>query len=108
MAQQIVPVSGWPEPVGTKKAEVLVYTGPSSYVAGGDPIAAATLGWGGFDFISGGMLDSTGTYYLQPVFSGFSARTVVKILFIIASTGLEEAAGTNVSTSTARLLALGV
>ena len=108
MSQQIVPVPGYPSVFGNKKAEVFLYTGPATYVTGGDPIYASTFGWGGFDFINSGMLDSSGVYYLEPVFSGSGAKSVVNMKWIVAATGAEYAGGIATANLTARLFALGV
>lgn len=109
MANQITPLPGYPGNVANKKWEVFGYTGPASYVAGGDPVAASTLGWGGFDWISNCM-DSSGTYYLEPSTVGGSnnAKPTILIRWIVAATGADAAPGTNLSAVGARLLAIGV
>jgi hypothetical protein len=94
--------------VANKKWEVFEYFGPATYTSGGDALSPIPFGWGGFDWISAGTLDSSSTYYIQPVFSGSGAQQSVKLKWIVAATGVEYGGGSAVSGLTARLLAIGV
>lgn len=108
MAVQIEPVPGYPAYIGNKYLQPFKYSGPFNYAPGGDPIHASDIGWGGFDWISAGTLDSSATYYIQPVFTGSDANPTVFIKWIVAATGVEYAGGGALAGLNARLLALGV
>jgi hypothetical protein len=79
----------------------LVYTGPVSYVTGGDPIAGADVGCGTIDYIDfagGGAYNGSNSVYLPTYIPATG-----KVIWYVPSTNAEVAPGTNLSTYTARV-----
>lgn len=116
-AQQVAPASGYAQSFGTKQAAVFELAGPSSYPTGGQTVDAATLGWGGFDYVSPGEgLSYSGTYSCKvqylPVDAAPSAQKgavgSVKVQWFVVSTGVEAANATDLDGEIVRLFALGV
>lgn len=80
------------------------YTGPASYVTGGDPVSPADLGMARVTL----MLftpASNGTLFVYPVWVGTATGGAVK--WLVGTTGVEVAGGVNLSTYTARFEAIG-
>lgn len=122
------PLPGYPLPLGDKYLEVFDHTGPVSYAvfvpatgAGGDVLLAASLGFGGFDYLDADTADTTGQIQAFPViFLGGFANAVPQISLryfslVTASlggqaqtAGAEIVATTNLSTFSWRLRALAV
>lgn len=80
------------------------YTGPATYVSGGDPIAPLDLGMARIAL----MLFSpatNGTLFVYPVWVPSGAGGAVK--WLVGTTGVEVAGGVNLSAYTARFEAIG-
>lgn len=115
-AEQKAPVDGYPQNFGTKHYLVDEFAGPTSYVTGGQTINASDVGMGTFDYFDAGELSYSGTYYfrVQPLPTSPNPSTQkpgitqVKVLWIVAATGLEVGPATNLSGEIARFIALGL
>jgi len=114
-AQQSAPMVGYEQLFGTKKASVFELAGPTLYAPGGQTVNASQFGWGGFDYVSSGMLSYSGTYFVRvqplPVDAAPSAQknggnSQVKVVWYVVATGAE-AGAINLSAEIVRLLALG-
>ena len=80
------------------------YAGPASYVTGGDPITPADLGMGRIQLVL--FTPATnGTLFVYPVWVPNGAAGAVK--WLVGTTGVEVAAGVNLSAYTARFEAIG-
>lgn len=80
------------------------YTGPASYVSGGDPIGPADLGMARIALIL--FTPATnGTLFIYPVWVPAAGSGVVK--WLVGTTGAEVAGGVNLSAYTARFEAIG-
>lgn len=80
------------------------YTGPASYVSGGDPIVPADLGMARVQLIL--FTPATnGTLFVYPVWVPSGSGGAVK--WLVGTTGVEVAGGVNLSTYTARFEAIG-
>lgn len=82
------------------------YTGPSSYVQGGDTIDPHIFGFPNTILTLIGSADQTNAYIAvpRPLFNG---TTAWQLVWRTASTGAEVAAAVNLSTFTVRLSAVG-
>lgn len=115
-AQQKAPVAGYAQNWGTKQVVVAEVAGPSSYLAGGQSIAATDLGWGGFDFLMASMLSYSGTYFarIQPnaIDAAPSAQkpalTSVQMLWYVVATGSQVADAVDLSTEIIRIMAISI
>jgi hypothetical protein len=92
---------------GGKLYGVRDYSGPTSYVTGGDAVDPHAFGFPNTITYLDGTIDQTNTYTAtgRPLHSDVTAWQLV---WTVNSTGLEVAAGTNLSQYTVRLLAFGV
>ena len=88
----------------TKRRIQGVYSGPASYVAGGDPFVPADAKLGQIDVLSlqDGVLAGTTTLY-----TAVYDYTNQKVIWFVGTTGVEVANGVNLSTLTARFEAIG-
>ncbi|MGH7184488.1 MAG: hypothetical protein ACREJN_21290 [Nitrospiraceae bacterium] len=115
-AEQLVPLSGYENIFGTKKAFVGELVGPASYVTGGQEVTSSQLGWGGFDLVDCPCLSLSGTYegkiQLLPVDgapSAFSGSVQsVNVLWFVVATGAEVDGDVDLSGEIMRIFALGV
>lgn len=85
-----------------------LYTGPASYVAGGDPGLLAALGIGklfAVDLLA--LTNGTKLYLGVYTFAGVGAQTADAIQVFDPTTGAEVAPGTNLSTYTAQFEVIG-
>lgn len=113
---QVLPLPGYENIFGTKKAFVGEMAGPDAYAAGGAELRASTLGWGGFDAVQVVGLSYSGTYYCYvqylPVDAAPSDRKdavpAVSILWYVRATGAQVADEVDLSGEIIRLFALGV
>lgn len=87
--------------MSTHKVQFLDYTGPSSYVAGGDSFLPSDVGWGNIEFID-----------LGQAFNGSNAvrnlawdRTNQKIVWYVPNTGAE--ASGDLSSFSTRIMVVG-
>ena len=92
---------GYPDRVGKRFIWCGSYTGPTSYVAGGDPIALPTFD----NFIdsinSSGQLSVSGTYIIRAIESIAGARATWKLKwYTAAAPQTEVTAATNLSAET--------
>jgi hypothetical protein len=111
------PLPGYPMPDGEKFIMVFDHTGPTSYTqfgsgTGGDVIKASSLGLGGFDTTIDVILDTTGTYSVQAVFTlagyGNSVPQITLKWFTTAAQTTEVSAATNLSGVSIRISAIMV
>jgi hypothetical protein len=80
------------------------YSGPASYVSGGDPIAPADLGMARIAMIQ--FTPATnGTLFIYPVWIPAGSSGVVK--WLVGTTGVEVAGGVNLAAYTCRFEAIG-
>lgn len=79
-------------------------TGPSSYVAGGDPIAASDIGMGTVEMLH---FEDASNVALTAIYSLFYNRVTGKILWLNFGTGAEAIGGTDLSGYSARFEAIG-
>jgi hypothetical protein len=84
----------------TDANQILDYTGPAAYVAGGDPFAPSDVGWSNIDFID-----------VATAWNGSAVRLIAwdktnnKLVWYVPNTG-SEASG-DLSGYTARILVVG-
>lgn len=92
---QLALFQGYPDYIGKRLALCGSGSGPASYATGGDPIAYARFG----NYIDSlnPAISVSGTYLIYPIPSAASVRATWKAKWIVASTGLEVAAATNLS-----------
>lgn len=109
---------------GSKYVWQGLHFGPTSYTTGGETFSAATLGWGGLEFVladnmgqaavnSVSMvvpLSTSRTYFVGITFATTATGVVasVTIKWFVVATGAEVANATNLSAESVRLLAVGV
>jgi hypothetical protein len=96
---------GYPDRVGKRFNFAGDYTGPSSYVTGGDPIVLP--GFQNYIDSIQGDFSTDGTYYLHFINSGAGPRATWKAKWIVSATNAEVAAATNLSAESARVSGLG-
>jgi hypothetical protein len=79
----------------------MIYTGPTSYVTGGDAIAGSDVGCGTIDYIDfgGGAYNGSNSVYL-PCW----IQSTGKIIWYVPNTNAEVAPGTNLSAYTVSIL----
>lgn len=88
---------------GVRRRTVGRYTGPASYVTGGDPIAPGDVGMGRIEFFDFELASNgAGTFRLIQY-----DHASGKAIWVVPNTGAEVANGTNISAFTARFEALG-
>jgi len=87
----------------THKVWVDQYTGPSSYVTGGDALVPADVHLGDIELILFELAINAGGTIYGPVYD----TTNQKVLWYVLDTGAEVANGTDLSGFSARLLAIG-
>jgi hypothetical protein len=82
------------------------YSGPLSYVQGGDAVDTRGFGFPNVIMTLIGSIDQTGTFRLEPrpLQNGVTAW---QMIWTVLSTGQEVASGTNLSKFKARLSAIG-
>ncbi len=82
------------------------YTGPSSYVVGGDSMSPQSFGFNSTIWELTGSVDQSDTYYVvgRPLNNGVSQWQLV---WFVVATGVEGAAAVNLSAYTVRLSAHG-
>ena len=81
--------------------------GPASYIQGGVVMAATNLGLTSFRMLISNHLSNDGQYFVRfllPLGPGFPTA---KVLWYVAATGVEVAAGTVLSGVRMRILAIG-
>ncbi len=85
----------------------LDYKGPTSYVQGGDALDPRFFAFPNAIVALIGSLDHSNTYRLEPrpMQNGI---TLWQVVWIVTATGLEAAAGTNLSGFTGRLTGFGI
>jgi len=90
--------------LSTHRAWIDKYTGPASYVTGGDAFVPGDLKLGTIDFIAFELaIDAAGVIY------GLVYDTAnEKVIWYVLSTGLEVANGTDLSGFSARFAAFGL
>lgn len=81
----------------------LIYTGPTSYVTGGDPIAPTDVGLGSIDFLD-----------VENAYNGVNSMYMLnyvpatgKIIWYVPNTNAEVANGVNLSTYNTNFMAAG-
>jgi hypothetical protein len=101
-------VSGAQDTFGGKFYGIADYSGPASYVSGGDAVDPHIFGFPNAILTLIGSEDQSNTYIAvpRPMASGF--QVAWQLVWRTASTGAEVAPGTNLSTFTVRLSALGI
>jgi hypothetical protein len=82
------------------------YTGPNPYNTGGDPITPAELGMSRLELVLLAAA-TNGALYLYPVFVPNPATGGGFIKWLVGTTGVEVAGGTNLSTYFCRFEAIG-
>ena len=84
----------------------LDYSGPASYVQGGDSISPPSFGFNSTIWALVGSVDHTNTYRIEarPLNNGV---TQWQLVWIVMATGVEVADAVNLSTYTVRLVAHG-
>lgn len=115
-AQQLKPLDGYEQLFGSKKAMVAELVGPASYLAGGQTVTAAQLGWGGFDHAVAQGFSLSGTFYgkvqllpLDPTPSEFlGAAQSFKMVWYVTSTNAQVADAVDLSAEVMRFFAIGV
>ena len=80
----------------------IIYTGPASYVAGGDPLAPSDVGWNSFDQVILGLAHNGSAVRLL-VYD----RTNETVLWYVPDTGSEVAGGQDLSGYTAQISLVG-
>lgn len=85
----------------------VLYSGPAIYVQGGDTIDPRAFGMNSSIFTLVGSIDGTDTYEAVPLLFSGGVNPVWRIVWRVMSTGLEVAAGVNLSTYTVGLSAIG-
>jgi hypothetical protein len=86
----------------------VLYSGPASYVQGGDgPIDPKAFGFNSSIFTLIGSIDTTNTYWAVPRLVSGGVNPVWQIVWLVQATGLEVGAGVNLSAVTAGLSAIG-
>jgi hypothetical protein len=86
----------------THKVQVFLYTGPTLYVAGGDSLLPADVGWASFDGVDVLGVAYNGTNTVRLVGYDYTAQ---KFVWYVPNTG-SEASG-DLSTYTVRVLLIG-
>lgn len=88
----------------TKRRIQGIYTGPASYVTGGDPLVPADVKLGQIDVLAmqDGVLTGTSTLY-----TAVYDYTNQKLQWFVGTTGVEVANGVSLATLTARFEAIG-
>lgn len=103
-------VNGYATPVAQKAISVWNEVGPSSYATGGYEVTLPNtlVGLRGIDWVGGG-LDTTGAYEViaGPISIGATGSLTFRVMWITANTGAEVSATTNLSTRSARMMAIG-
>lgn len=89
----------------TTKRALGTYTGPASYVTGGDPVEPENVRMGKVFVIAGAVAFAAGVGYLL-VLSGPPGSSQT-IRWIVASTGVEVANGVNLSAVSAQVEFIG-
>ncbi len=91
---------------GIRRRNIGIYTGPASYVLGGDPCTLAELGLTRCEYIKfeDPLYDDGGNVKYSLVYN----RTTAKILWFPCSSGAEEGAGTDLSGKSVRFEAVGL
>jgi len=106
----------YPAPPGNKPVSIIDVKGPASYVqvttgplAGGQSISARQFGLSSIEMAWAMGRDSSGGFVPKVILSPFNANQGSPGLIISweGTTGAQVGAGTNLSTSTIRLFALG-
>jgi hypothetical protein len=105
------PFTGYPISVANRIENVVDYTGPVSYVTGGDIINARDLQMSAIDFVSAAQYSSSATYVLvvlYPLVSPNAAANTVTLAWYVGVTGLQVTPGTNLSGEHVRLRVIGI
>lgn len=92
---------------GGKLFEVIDYSGPLSYVQGGDAMDPRMFGFPNAIIMLIGFNDHSNTYTVDPR-ALQNGVTPWQLVWTVVSTGAEVAAGVNLSGSTVRLMGLGI
>jgi hypothetical protein len=83
------------------------YSGPASYVQGGDTIDPKAFGFNNSIFTLVGSIDGTDTYEAVPLCVSSGVNPVWRVFWRVIATGLEVANGVNLSGVTVGLSAIG-
>ena len=83
------------------------YSGPTSYVQGGDTIDPKAFGFNNSIFTLVGSIDGTDTYEAIPLLYSGGVNPVWRIVWRVMATGLEVAADVDLSGVTVGLSAIG-
>lgn len=99
-------ILGTNDTFGGKYYAPIDYSGATSYSTGGDAINPQMFGFNNTILSLYGGTSQSGTYRVSPraLSNGYSAWQLV---WIVASTGVEVSASTNLSAETVRLTAIG-
>jgi len=114
-------VTGYPQPVGSRRECVVQHPGPAAYVqvvvgvpaTGGDTLAATEAGLKAIDWASPAVSDN-GQYIAYPIFTNTAASPLtaaqasVPVLWVVAATGAQVAGGVNLSARTVRFMVQGL
>jgi hypothetical protein len=85
----------------------LDYSGPASYVQGGDTIDAASFGFDGCIQTLTGSVSQSGNYRVDPRPLSSGVQTEWQLVWVVVSTGAQVANAVNLSGETVRLSAIG-
>lgn len=91
---------GYPDLVGKREIFCGDYTGPASYVTGGDPIVTGK--YQNYIDLLFPAYTTDGLYQLIPISSGLGPRQTWKFKWIVISTGAEVASATSLTGSSCR------
>lgn len=101
------PILGQVDTFGGHFWSPLGYSGPASYVQGGDTISPASFGFNNSIFSLTGSIDGTDTYEAVPLALSVGPNPVWRVVWRVMATGLEVANGVNLSGITVMLNAIG-
>lgn len=102
MANLSFTVARFRDNAGTRNRRVVGYTGPASYVTGGDPLAATDVALGTIEHISDFAI-SNGTDFRIVSYN----YTTGKLFMIVPSTNVQVANGVDLSAYTGRFEVIG-
>lgn len=101
------PILGQVDTFGGHFWSAIGYSGPASYVKGGDSIGPQSFGFNNSIFTLVGSVDGTDTYEAVPLALSVGSNPTYQIFWRVIATGLEVAAGVDLSGVTVMLSAIG-
>lgn len=128
MPSQPLPLPNFPQPISSRKINIITMQGNNNYQAGGDLLSASAFGWGSFDEVRGSVTfnaNNTGNYTVQVLYPVSQAPSVANNNIVgvlgsaaptgsnsvrlrwVAANGTEAANNTNLSSEFARLTMIG-